>query len=107
MPGSARPRPPHDICRASLSCAGKCGAGAEPGVVGWAEAHLRRAHHLSTPIILNGGHAALCPPYEVHRFLFTGLRFSMNAAMPSERSSSAKVEWNRLRSTFIPSDSGV
>ena len=25
-------------------------------------------------------------------FLFTGLRFSMNAAMPSERSSSAKVE---------------
>ena len=27
-----------------------------------------------------------------HRFLFTGLRFSMNAAMPSERSSSEKVE---------------
>ncbi len=25
-------------------------------------------------------------------FLFAGLRFSMNAAMPSERSSSAKVE---------------
>jgi hypothetical protein len=25
-------------------------------------------------------------------FLFTGFRFSMNAAMPSERSSSAKVE---------------
>jgi hypothetical protein len=29
---------------------------------------------------------------ETHLFLFTGLRFSMNAAMPSERSSSAKVE---------------
>ena len=42
-----------------------------------------------------------------YRFLFTGLRFSMNAAMPSERSSSANVEWNRLRSTFMPSDSGV
>ena len=28
----------------------------------------------------------------IHRFLFTGLRFSMKAAMPSERSSSAKVE---------------
>jgi hypothetical protein len=27
----------------------------------------------------------------LYRFLFTGLRFSMNAAMPSERSSSAKV----------------
>ncbi|MFK4655578.1 hypothetical protein ABIF97_005512 [Bradyrhizobium japonicum] len=26
-----------------------------------------------------------------YRFLLTGLRFSMNAAMPSERSSSAKV----------------
>src|SRR5438477_191873 len=36
-------------------------------------------------------------------FLFTGLRFSMNAAMPSERSSSAKDEWNRLRSTLMPS----
>ena len=27
-----------------------------------------------------------------YRFLFTGLRFSMNAAMPSARSSSANVE---------------
>src|ERR1700738_3776729 len=27
-----------------------------------------------------------------YRFLFVGLRFSMNAVMPSERSSSAKVE---------------
>ena len=43
----------------------------------------------------------------LYLFLFTGLRFSMNAAMPSERSSSAKVEWNRLRSTFMPSASGV
>jgi hypothetical protein len=35
--------------------------------------------------------AALGPGHEVYLFLFTGLRFSMNAAMPSERSSSAKV----------------
>ena len=78
-----------------------------------------------------GKSAATCPPSLQHRrargrggsaalrsqgrqrrlplylFLFTGLRFSMNAAMPSERSSSAKVEWNKLRSTFMPSDSGV
>src|SRR5882724_3738806 len=47
------------------------------------------------------------PQDDGQRFLFTGLRFSMNAAMPSERSSSANVEWNRLRSTFMPSDSGV
>jgi hypothetical protein len=26
-------------------------------VVGWAKAHLRRAHHLSTAFIANGGHA--------------------------------------------------
>jgi hypothetical protein len=31
-------------------------------------------------------------PEEPYLFLFTGLRFSINAAMPSERSSSAKVE---------------
>jgi hypothetical protein len=31
------------------------------------------------------------PSDETYLFLFTGLRFSMNAAMPSERSSSAKV----------------
>src|SRR4051812_38852251 len=29
--------------------------------VGWAKAHLRRAHHLSTST--GGGHASLCPPY--------------------------------------------
>jgi len=39
--------------------------------------------------------------------LFAGLRFSMNAAMPSARSSRANVEWNRLRSTFSPSASCV
>src|SRR6185369_6373522 len=32
--------------------------------VGWAKARLRRAHHLLSSIDLNGGHAALCPPYE-------------------------------------------
>jgi hypothetical protein len=31
----------------------------------------------------------ICAPY---LFLFTGLRLAMNAAMPSDRSSSAKVE---------------
>src|SRR6476620_11061085 len=30
--------------------------------VGWAKAHLRRAHHLSP--IRAGGHASLCLPYE-------------------------------------------
>src|SRR6478735_2009973 len=32
--------------------------------VGWAKAHLRRAHHLSPIRAANGGHASLCPPYE-------------------------------------------
>ncbi len=35
--------------------------------VGWAKAHLRRAHHINRTIRWNGGHAAkarLCPPYE-------------------------------------------
>src|SRR5262249_30168861 len=41
------------------------------------------------------------------RVSLAGFRFSMKAAMPSERSSSAKVAWNRLRSTLRPSDSGV
>src|SRR6184192_437205 len=50
---------------------------------------------------------AFAHPTRLYLFLFTGLRFSMNAAMPSERSSSAKVEWNKLRSTFMPSDNGV
>ena len=36
--------------------------------------------------------ARLVARNDVYLFLFTGLRFSMNAAMPSERSSSAKVE---------------
>jgi hypothetical protein len=31
--------------------------------VGWAKAHLRRAHHLSRIVVLNGGHASLCPSY--------------------------------------------
>jgi hypothetical protein len=24
----------------------------------------KRAHHLSAPDVFNGGHAALCPPYD-------------------------------------------
>ena len=31
--------------------------------VGWAKAHLRRAHHFDSIAFLVGGHAALCPPY--------------------------------------------
>src|SRR5690349_23483676 len=30
--------------------------------VGWAKAPLRRAHHQL--VVVNGGHASLCPPYE-------------------------------------------
>ena len=30
--------------------------------VGWAKARLRRAHHRSTIVALDGGHASLCPP---------------------------------------------
>jgi len=33
--------------------------------VGWAKARLRRAHHLSKSVVLIGGHAALCPAYEL------------------------------------------
>jgi len=32
--------------------------------VGWAKEHLRRAHHLSSTLPLDGGHALLCRPYE-------------------------------------------
>jgi hypothetical protein len=39
--------------------------------------------------LLSQGRQRRLRPY---LFLFTGLRFSMNAAMPSERSSNAKVE---------------
>ena len=98
---------PDDIGRARLSRAGQRGAGAEQGAVGSAK---RSVPTIPAMDCEDGGHGASAPfahPHEAHLFLFTGLRFSMNAAMPSERSSSAKVEWNRLRSTFMPSDSGV
>jgi hypothetical protein len=31
--------------------------------VGWAKAHLRRAHHDASGASRDGGHASLCPPY--------------------------------------------
>jgi hypothetical protein len=49
-------------------CGAEPGPGDAPGpgsvsrFVGWAKAHLRCAHHLSSDCVLNGGHAALCPP---------------------------------------------
>src|SRR2546429_7377139 len=36
--------------------------------VGWAKARLRRAHQLRR---WDGGHAALCPPYEDASYFFT------------------------------------
>jgi hypothetical protein len=36
-------------------------------IVGWAKAHSRRAHHLSSSIVRDGGHASLCPPYDLLR----------------------------------------
>ena len=44
---------------------------------------LSSSGHAPDPLARNDG--------KRHLFLFTGLRFSMKAAMPSERSSSAKV----------------
>jgi hypothetical protein len=46
-------------------------------------------NNLSVPVEREADFAVRRAPY---LFLFAGLRFSMNAAMPSERSSSAKVE---------------
>jgi hypothetical protein len=40
----------------------------------------------------SASHAALMRSGETYLFRLTGLRFSMNAAMPSARSASAKVE---------------
>src|SRR6185312_11561695 len=38
---------------------------ASGGVVGWAKARKRRAHHPSTSATLNGGPASLGPPYDI------------------------------------------
>src|SRR5579872_6672322 len=65
----------------------------------------RRPLHRHRPVVMGPG--ASLGRDDSYLFLFTGLRFSMKAAMPSARSSRAKVEWNRLRSTFMPSDSVV
>ncbi|MGY4294939.1 aspartate-semialdehyde dehydrogenase [Bradyrhizobium sp. i1.4.4] len=37
--------------------------GVTEGVVGWAKARKRRAHHFSRAFKKDGGHASLCPPY--------------------------------------------
>ena len=68
----------------------------------------RRSSEQRRPVVMGSGSRFAWPGRRNnHRFLFTGLRFSIKAAMPSARSSSAKVAWNRLRSTLSPSDSGV
>src|SRR5260370_26967042 len=111
MPDAARPRQARDVGRARLSRAGQCSAGAEPqGLTGTTVIARSAATKQSTLSLRRYGLLRFARNDEKgqsYLFLFTGLRFSMNAAMPSERSSSANVEWNKLRSTFMPSDSGV
>ena len=34
-------------------------------LVGWEKERKRRAHQLSPNALLDGGHAALCPPYKI------------------------------------------
>src|SRR5260370_16485083 len=111
MPDAARPRQARDVGRARLSRAGQCSAGAEPqGLTGTTVIARSAATKQSTLSLRRYGLLRFARNDEKgqsYLFLFTGLRFSMNAAMPSEPSSSANVEWNKLRSTFMPSDSGV
>ena len=62
-----------------------------PGIVGWAKARLRRAHHHIEIGGLNGGHGcALCPPYDNARLTprraassACGVSMSRNAPWPS------------------------
>ena len=82
MPGAARPRPAGDMVRTRLPRAGQRGAGAKRV----AQASEDRVSDVSS--YGEGPDVRRC----TYLFLFTGLRFSMNAAMPSVRSSSAKVE---------------
>ena len=71
MSGAARPRPPRDL--------------SERAYRALVSAALVRA-------MLGPSCVRVIAGIRAYLFLFTGLRFSMNAAMPSERSSSAKVE---------------
>lgn len=50
---------------------------------------LRARAEGRVPALAGTTRGEICAPY---LFLFTGLRLAMNAAMPSDRSSSAKVE---------------
>src|SRR6266576_3664442 len=101
MPGAARPRYAQDISRTGLPRAGQRGAGEEQGGLRQQMPSLRGAKRPKQSILSFGGEmdcfASLAmtedhQAEEPYLFLFTGLRFSINAAMPSERSSSAKVE---------------
>ena len=108
MPGAARSRPAGNMVRTCLPCAGQRGAGQEPysmtpvvragcgdplrtrafGNV--AEAFYdQQSQGLWVPAFAGTTRGETCA---FHLFLFTGLRLAMNAAMPSDRSSSAKVE---------------
>ena len=105
----ARPRPAGDMVRTRLPRAGRRGIGQEPHSITpgrpracgdpYAEdsrlrqcvgGHLRSAEPgvMGPGVRRDDSRRDLCAP---HLFLFTGLRLAMNAAMPSERSSSAKV----------------
>ncbi len=113
-PGATRPRCAQDIVRTRLPRAGECRAGEEQGgpyvilttsathscpgrgaafftVHRRAGTHLNRVPKYGPRLSSAPLRAAQRPGHEIYLFLFTGLRFSINAAMPSERSSSAKV----------------
>src|SRR6266568_9155941 len=98
MPGAARPRYAQDTSRARLPRAGQRRAGEEQGGLRQQMPSLRGAKRRSNPLLRGYGLLRFArndgrhQPEEIYLFLFTGLRFSINAAMPSERSSSAKVE---------------
>src|SRR6266851_6630172 len=108
MPGTAWPRPAGDIIRTRLPRPGQRGAGEEPRRIAQSRPRERGDPYAEELQVENGAASWITKsaggygsPFSRGRrevailhylFLFAGLRFSMNAAMPSERSSSAKVE---------------
>src|SRR3954454_9667135 len=73
-----------------LSCSKSSSATAKQHVLQTRASLLRLRHRRW--IGVSGMVAVAGTESRAYRFLLTGFRFSMNAAMPSERSSSAKVE---------------
>src|SRR5713226_5880446 len=103
MPGAARPQYADDISRTRLSRVGQRGAGGESrwiisassprtrGPIRREVSSGRRSQRLEqqyAPVVM-GPRVRGDDSRMDYLFLFTGLRFSMNAAIPSERSSSA------------------